>query len=116
MFYLCPISWATVKAVERPVSSLTIQLLNSLHIPSIGAKPVKRTTQATFQSQMVLLTNLQKLCHCFLNSKMVYFHRALIFVKSYKTVCLTLQKFYLKKKITSNFKSVVTTESYFIMI
>jgi hypothetical protein len=37
--YLCPISWATVNAVESPVSSFTIQLLNSLHIPSIGAKP-----------------------------------------------------------------------------
>lgn len=37
--YLWPTSWAMVKAVERPVSSLTVQLRTRLHIPSIGANP-----------------------------------------------------------------------------
>ena len=43
--YLCPISCATVKAEESPVSSLTIQLLSSVHIPSIGAKPTIKCSQ-----------------------------------------------------------------------
>lgn len=39
--YLCPDSWAIVKAKPSPVSSLIVQLLYLLHIPLIGAKPVQ---------------------------------------------------------------------------
>lgn len=39
--YLCPDSWAIVKARPRPVSSLTVQLRYLLHIPLIGAKPAE---------------------------------------------------------------------------
>lgn len=38
--YLCPDSWAMVKAKPSPVSSLMVQLLYLLHIPLMGAKPV----------------------------------------------------------------------------
>lgn len=37
--YLCPDSWAMVKARPSPVSSLMVQLRYRLHIPLIGAKP-----------------------------------------------------------------------------
>lgn len=37
--YLCPISWAIVKAEPRPISSLILQLLSGSHIPATDAKP-----------------------------------------------------------------------------
>lgn len=43
--YLCPDSWAMVKARPSPVSSLIVQLRYLLHIPLIGAKPTKTKKQ-----------------------------------------------------------------------
>lgn len=37
--YLCPDSWAMVKASPSPVSSLMVQLRYLLHIPLMGANP-----------------------------------------------------------------------------
>lgn len=39
--YLCPDSWAMVKARPSPVSSLMVQLRYLLHIPLMGANPVE---------------------------------------------------------------------------
>lgn len=39
--HVCPISWAMVNAVARPMSSLMLQLLSRSHIPPTGAKPGK---------------------------------------------------------------------------
>ena len=37
--HVCPISWAMVNAVARPMSSLMLQLLSRSHIPPTGARP-----------------------------------------------------------------------------
>lgn len=37
--HVCPISWAMVKAVARPMSSLMLQLLSRSHMPPTGARP-----------------------------------------------------------------------------
>lgn len=37
--HVCPISWAMVNAVARPISSLMLQLLSRSHIPPTGARP-----------------------------------------------------------------------------
>ena len=42
--YLCPDSWAMVKASPSPESSLTVQLRYLLHIPLMGANPVGHKT------------------------------------------------------------------------
>lgn len=39
--HVCPISWAIVKAVPRPMSSLMLQLLSGSHIPPTGARPAE---------------------------------------------------------------------------
>lgn len=39
--HVCPISWAMVNAVARPMSSLILQLLSRSHIPPTGARPGK---------------------------------------------------------------------------
>lgn len=42
--HVCPISWAMVNAVARPISSLILQLLSRSHIPPTGARPVEMGT------------------------------------------------------------------------
>ena len=37
--HVCPISWAMVNAVARPISSLMLQLLSRSHMPPTGARP-----------------------------------------------------------------------------
>ena len=44
--HVCPISWAMVKAVARPMSSLILQLLSRSHIPPTGARPAQRARGA----------------------------------------------------------------------
>lgn len=44
--HVCPISWAMVKAVARPMSSLMLQLLSRSHMPPTGARPAERSVGA----------------------------------------------------------------------
>jgi len=52
--YLCPDSWAMVKARPSPVSSLIVQLRYLLHIPLIGAKPAERKKQQNMGGRIYL--------------------------------------------------------------
>lgn len=52
--YLCPDSWAMVKARPSPVSSLIVQLRYLLHIPLIGAKPAERKKQLNMGGRIYL--------------------------------------------------------------
>ena len=42
--YLCPSSWAMVKAVARPISSLILHLLSGLQAPLNSAMPAGNST------------------------------------------------------------------------
>lgn len=53
--HVCPISWAIVKAVPRPMSSLMLQLLSGSHIPPTGAKPVAHTRMRLESYSIALL-------------------------------------------------------------
>lgn len=59
--YLCPISWAMMKAEARPMSSLMLQLRPLSHIPSTGASPshIQITLSTAVQSSFrcLQLTN-----------------------------------------------------------
>lgn len=46
--YLCPSSWATVKASGRPVSSLMLQLRCGWHMPATWDRP--RVSQGLFMA------------------------------------------------------------------
>lgn len=59
--YLCPSSWATVKANGRPVSSLMLQLRCGWHIPATWDRP--RVSQGTLMAaQMSFLWNVKVQC------------------------------------------------------
>ena len=57
--YLCPVSWARVNAVLKPVFSLIVQLLDGEHIPPTGANPVMIIIQSITVSTVYsrVLTN-----------------------------------------------------------
>jgi hypothetical protein len=49
--HVCPISWAMVNAVARPMSSLILQLLSRSHIPPTGARPGKQACRWGFAAR-----------------------------------------------------------------
>lgn len=59
--YLCPDSWAMVKARPSPVSSLMVQLRYLLHIPLMGANPVERAISNPKET-LLIISDVQMLC------------------------------------------------------
>ena len=56
--YLCPSSWATVKAKGRPVSSLMLQLRCGWHMPATWDRP--RVSQGWFMAAHRSVLHVQR--------------------------------------------------------